>query len=69
MRLLDIVERGSQSDFNKFLKCLEATKQKHICSILTTDPAVALMVAKTGCTRTLVYSRTRSLRNLQEERE
>jgi hypothetical protein len=63
MRLLDIVERGSQSDFNKFLKYLEATKQEHICNILITDPAVALVVAKTGCARMLVYNRTRSLVN------
>jgi hypothetical protein len=62
-RLLDIIERGGQSDFNKFLKCLEATGQKHICSILTTDPAVALLVAKTGHTRTIIYSRTRPLIN------
>jgi hypothetical protein len=61
MRLLDILERGSQSDFNKFLKCLDTTKQKHICRFLTTDSAIALMVAKTGRTRTLVYDRTRSL--------
>jgi hypothetical protein len=33
-RLLDILRRGSESDFNKFIECLSKTGQQHVASIL-----------------------------------
>ena len=34
-RLLNILKRGSQADFDKFIGCLEKTNQQHVKSILT----------------------------------
>jgi hypothetical protein len=36
-RLLDILRRGSESDFNKFIECLSKTGQKHVASLLMED--------------------------------
>jgi hypothetical protein len=34
-RLLDVVRRGTESDFNNFVRCLTNVGQKHICRLLT----------------------------------
>ena len=44
-RLIDIVRRGSQIDFHKFIKCLNKTGQRHVSRILIEDGAVAHLVA------------------------
>ena len=44
-RLLDIVRRGSETDFAKVIECLNATGQHHVSRILTEDGAVAHIVA------------------------
>ena len=36
-KLLEIVQRKSVADFNKFLECLSASGQKHISTLLTQD--------------------------------
>ena len=44
-RLLDIVRRGSETNFNSFIRCLDITNQHHISCTLQTDVAVAHIVA------------------------
>ena len=44
-RLREIVRRGSETDFYKFIECLNNTGQLHVSRILTEDGAVALTVA------------------------
>ena len=36
-KLLEIIQRKSVADFNKFLECLSASGQKHILPLLTQD--------------------------------
>ena len=44
-RLIDIVRRGSETDFYKFIECLNNNNQRHVSRILIEDGAVALIVA------------------------
>jgi hypothetical protein len=46
-RLLDILSRGSEADFMKFIDGLRNTGQEHVVCMLLEDAAVALMIAKT----------------------
>jgi hypothetical protein len=48
-RLLDIVSRGSEADFMKFIDGLRKTGQEHVARILLEDGVVAQIVAKTRC--------------------
>jgi hypothetical protein len=48
-RLLDILKRGSESDFNKFIECLSETGQKHVASILREDSVLMTADAVTNC--------------------
>lgn len=48
-RLLDIVKRGSQSDFDKFVRCLEKTGQEHVGRMLLNNASVTLVIAETRC--------------------
>jgi hypothetical protein len=57
--LLDIVSRGSRSNFDKFVTCVRDSGQQQLCRLLVEDGTVAQIVVKldgTG-TRTLLYSR------------
>jgi hypothetical protein len=57
--LLDIVSRGSRSNFDKFVTCMRDSGQQQLCRLLVEDGTVAQIVVKldgTG-TRTLLYSR------------
>jgi len=45
-RLLDIVRRGSETDFNTFIECLRRTGQGHVSGILQEDGTVAHIVAR-----------------------
>lgn len=47
-RLLDIIRRGSDGDFNKFIDGLTNAGQGHIATMLLNDGAVAHVVAKTS---------------------
>ena len=47
-RLLDIMRRGSQTNFNKFVECLDRTGHRHVSRILNEDVAVAYIVATTS---------------------
>jgi hypothetical protein len=51
-RLLDILRRGSEKDFSKFIECLKKTGQEHVANVLLNDGAVAHLVAKTNCSAT-----------------
>ena len=44
-RLFDIMRRGSQTDFNKSIECLNETGQRHVSRILIEDGTVAHLVA------------------------
>jgi hypothetical protein len=44
-RLLDIIRRGSEEDFQTFIECLTKTKQQNVCQILLEDGVVACTVA------------------------
>jgi len=44
-RLVDIVRRGSETDFYKFIKCLHKTGQHLVCRLLLEDGVVAQLVA------------------------
>jgi hypothetical protein len=62
-RLLDIIMRGSQSDFHKFVVCLINSGQQHVCRILLEDGVVARLVARCSrsnqsTARMCLYSRT-----------
>jgi hypothetical protein len=62
-QLLDILMRGSQSDFHKFVFCLIKSHQEHVCRIFLEDGVVARLVArcikgKQYDYRTRLYSRT-----------
>jgi hypothetical protein len=46
-RLLDILSRGSEADFMKFIDGLRNTGQEHVVRILLEDGVVAQIVAKT----------------------
>jgi hypothetical protein len=48
-RLLDILSRGSEADFMKFIDGLRKTGQEHVARILLEDGVVAQIVAKTRC--------------------
>jgi Caspase recruitment domain len=48
-RLLDILRRGSENDFNKFIACLKKTGQEHVANVLMKDGVIAHVVAKTDC--------------------
>jgi hypothetical protein len=61
IRLLNLMEKSCQLDFNKFMKCLKATGQKHVCRLLSPNAAVAIIVAKTSGSHTLLYIRNKSL--------
>jgi DNA-binding beta-propeller fold protein YncE len=61
--LLDIIMRGSQSDFSKFVRCLINSGQEHVCRILVEDGVVARLVARCSRgnqsnARISLYSRT-----------
>lgn len=57
-RLLDIILKGSESDYEKFIECLNWSEQRHVCRILDEEVAVVSMMAKTSRpARTLLYSR------------
>jgi hypothetical protein len=46
-RLLDMVlNMFSESDFDKFIECLEKTEQSHVCSVLQKDGVVAGLEAR-----------------------
>lgn len=61
-RLLDVIMRGSESCFEKFVRCLIHSGQRHVCRLL----GVERMIAKTsGPARTLLYSRTHLLKTHQ----
>jgi hypothetical protein len=65
-RLLDIVMRGSQSDFEKFIKGLIRSGQQQVCRVLLEDAVLMRIVAKLcSITRsneyTLLYNRTKSM--------
>jgi len=47
-RLLDIMRRGSEADFNKFIECLNKTNQKHVSRILLED-GVGVSLTATIC--------------------
>jgi hypothetical protein len=47
--LLDILRRGSETDFNKFVKCLKEMGQQHVCDMLSDDVTVVHMVSKIKC--------------------
>jgi len=47
-RLLDIVKRGSQADFDKFIDCLDRTGQRPVSRILLEDRVVVHIDAKTN---------------------
>jgi Caspase recruitment domain len=47
-RLLDILRRGSEKDFNKFIDCLKKTGQEHVANVLLNDGVVAHIVATTN---------------------
>jgi hypothetical protein len=55
--LLDIVSKGSQSNFDKFVTCLRDSGQQNLCHLLLEDGVVAQIVTKLDVTRTLLYSR------------
>jgi hypothetical protein len=44
-RLLDVVRRGTESDFDGFLECLRETGQTHVCDVLGRDGVVVHLVA------------------------
>jgi len=46
-RLLSIVRRGSQADYDKFIDSLVKSRQQHICAMLSDAGVVAHIVAKT----------------------
>jgi hypothetical protein len=46
-RLLDILSRGSEADFKKFIDGLRNTGQEHVVRMLVEDVVVAQIVAKT----------------------
>ena len=46
-RVLDILLRGSDLDFNKLLSCLIRSGQAHIANILSQDAAVGSIEAET----------------------
>jgi hypothetical protein len=47
-RLLDILRRCSETDFHKFIKGMERTKQEQVTQILLEEGTVAQVVATTG---------------------
>ena len=51
-RLLDILRRGSEKDFNKFIDCLKKTSQEHVANVLLNDGAVVHVEAKTNISAT-----------------
>lgn len=60
-RLLDILLRGSESDFDKLVVCLFKSGHYHVCRVLQENSVVAHVVAKlryhSSNTRTMLYSR------------
>jgi hypothetical protein len=65
-RLLEIIMRGSESDFDKFIVCLRGSGQQHVCRILKEDGVVARLVARCSRSyqspaRTCLYSRAMSI--------
>lgn len=59
-RLLEVIKRGSDSDFDKFISCLLKTGQQQVCRILNEGAVLARFVASVTDSRTLLYSRERS---------
>jgi hypothetical protein len=48
-RLLEILRRGSEKDFNMFIDCLSKTGQEHLAKLLQEDGVVMPVVAETSC--------------------
>ena len=74
-RLVDIMSRGSETDFHKFIECLNKTCQRHISRILIEDGTVAFIVATTSPAhnreqqeKQIVDQLTAILRDTPEER-
>lgn len=63
-RLLDVIRRGSEIDFNKFITSLRTTGQEQVVSVLLGDGVVVQVVAKTSCCvdeETLIVERFKEL--------
>lgn len=73
-RLLDIVKKGSELDWDKFIECLDSTGQQHVGRVLLDEGVTVGIVSKTDCGKKnetfIVDQFMKLLRNVAEaERE
>jgi hypothetical protein len=65
-RLLKMVRRGSETDFCRFIECLNRTEQHHVSSLLSKNAVVAQIVAIFKQTAKLKQHETDAVQRLQE---